>query len=67
MIRAYYRKYIYKIQCIISSIGCILVFDLTERKTFDAIIKWHSEVINCTGNDIQIIIVGNKSDLEEKL
>ncbi|CAD8157283.1 unnamed protein product [Paramecium pentaurelia] len=56
MIRAYYRN----------AIGCILVFDLTDRKSFDALIRWHNEVLSCTGNDIQIIIVGNKSDLQNK-
>lgn len=35
-----------------SAIGCILVFDLTDRKSFDALIKWHNEVLSCTGNDI---------------
>ncbi|CAD8062438.1 unnamed protein product [Paramecium sonneborni] len=56
MIRAYYRN----------AIGCVLVFDLTDRKSFEALIKWHNEVLTCTGNDIQIIIVGNKNDLQNR-
>ncbi|CAD8159622.1 unnamed protein product [Paramecium octaurelia] len=54
MIRSYYRN----------AIGCVLVFDLTDRKSFESLVKWHNEVLSCTGNDIQIIIVGNKSDLQ---
>ncbi|CAD8109350.1 unnamed protein product [Paramecium primaurelia] len=56
MIRAYYRN----------AIGCILVFDLTDRKSFESLIRWHNEVLACSGNDIQIIIVGNKHDLQNK-
>jgi GTPase SAR1 family protein len=42
------------------------VFDLTDRKTFDALKRWHNEVMNCSGNDIQIIVVGNKNDLDDR-
>ncbi|CAD8168033.1 unnamed protein product [Paramecium pentaurelia] len=56
MIRSYYRN----------AIGCILVFDLTDRKSFESLIRWHNEVLACSGNDIQIIIVGNKHDLQNK-
>ncbi|CAD8069118.1 unnamed protein product [Paramecium sonneborni] len=50
----------------ITVIGYILVFDLTHRKSFEALIKKQNEVLFCTGNDIQITIVGNKNDLPNR-
>ena len=44
----------------------ILVYDITERRTFEKLQKWHNQIkeINNT-EDIIIGVVGNKSDLYE--
>ncbi|KAM3128729.1 hypothetical protein pb186bvf_019141 [Paramecium bursaria] len=46
------------------SIGVVLVFDLTKSDTFYNIVKWHSEITDCTHEFVEITLVGNKSDLE---
>lgn len=42
-----------------------LVFDLTRPETFANIEKWHKEVTS-TGDDIILLLIGNKSDLVEQ-
>ncbi len=42
--------------------GCIILFDLTNRESFDHVPKWLEEVKKESGN-IPILLVGNKSDL----
>ncbi|HUU79588.1 MAG TPA: GTP-binding protein [candidate division Zixibacteria bacterium] len=44
--------------------GAIVVFDVTNRKSFESIRKWRSIIWGHTGN-IPILICGNKSDLKE--
>ena len=44
--------------------ACLLVFDLTRRKSFQSVNKWLQELRNI--KDIPDILVGNKYDLEEK-
>ncbi len=44
---------------------CFLVFDLTRRETFDNIKNWLLELKRFAG-DIPFILIGNKSDLEER-
>ena len=45
--------------------GCLLVYDITDRKSFDEIKGYFSEQIKekCK-KDIKIILLGNKTDLE---
>lgn len=44
-----------------------IVFDLTKRESFDNITNWYEELKLFTpGEDIPIIIVGNKTDLVEE-
>ncbi|MFX1553564.1 MAG: GTP-binding protein [Promethearchaeota archaeon] len=46
--------------------AAFLVFDLTDRKTFDNVLSWFEELKLFTPEeDIPIVIVGNKSDLVE--
>ncbi len=43
-----------------------IVFDLANRESFNNVTSWYEELkLFTTGEDIPIIIVGNKSDLEE--
>lgn len=46
--------------------GAIIVFDVSRRETFNNIEKWHKDLVGNTDNNISIIIVGNKCDLENR-
>jgi len=48
-----------------NSQGIVVSFDLTNRKTFENVIKW-LEDIRDNNNKIPIILFGNKCDLVEK-
>ena len=49
----------------LQAIGSIIVFDVTEKKTFDELDFWISKMKELSG-DIPFIIVGNKIDLDNK-
>lgn len=52
--RSYYR----------GSIGVVLTYDITNRKTYSNLGKWLEEIKQYSNNDkISIMLVGNKSDL----
>ena len=44
--------------------GSLLVYDITNKLTFDNLDKWISELKNNGDSDISMILVGNKTDLE---
>eukprot|EP00826_Nyctotherus_ovalis_P009076 TRINITY_DN12374_c0_g1_i18.p1 TRINITY_DN12374_c0_g1~~TRINITY_DN12374_c0_g1_i18.p1 ORF type:complete len:207 (-),score=68.55 TRINITY_DN12374_c0_g1_i18:299-919(-) len=44
------------------SLGCIVVFDLTSKKSFSHVMSWVKEAKEVTSENISITIVGNKSD-----
>ncbi|CAD8043459.1 unnamed protein product [Paramecium primaurelia] len=54
--RSYYR----------GSIGGILVFDVTNRQSFEDVQKWYNEIQGYACDKIEMVIVGNKIDLEER-
>ena len=54
--RQYYRN----------SCACILVYDITCIESFQHIKSWYKDIKDYAPETIQIILVGNKSDLEEK-
>lgn len=41
----------------------VVCFDLTSRKSFDNVTKWVEDVRHERGDDVVIVLVGNKSDL----
>ncbi|MHA1147013.1 MAG: Rab family GTPase [Promethearchaeota archaeon] len=45
--------------------GVLLIFDLTNIKTYDHITNWLNEIHNSIGKEIPYILVGNKVDLIE--
>lgn len=51
--RSYYR----------GSIGVILVYDITNRESFNNIGKWLDETRSYANDKISTLLVGNKSDL----
>ena len=46
--------------------GVILMYDVTDEKSFEAISKWMKDVIDIKGQNFPIILVGNKIDLVDK-
>jgi len=46
-----------------NSLGAILVFDLTQRESFDDLTSWLRDLENLGSPNSYIILVGNKSDL----
>lgn len=51
---AYYR----------GAVGAMLVYDISKRQSFDHIARWLEELRGHADNNIVIMLVGNKSDLE---
>lgn len=43
-----------------------MVYDITQKKSFENIDKWQDEVKTLRGKDILMVLVGNKVDLEEQ-
>eukprot|EP00826_Nyctotherus_ovalis_P045382 TRINITY_DN5026_c0_g1_i12.p2 TRINITY_DN5026_c0_g1~~TRINITY_DN5026_c0_g1_i12.p2 ORF type:complete len:166 (-),score=51.15 TRINITY_DN5026_c0_g1_i12:48-545(-) len=53
--------------------AAVVVYDITstsssflDRKTFDSVRQWVTETRNLQGDDIKIMLVGNKTDLVDK-
>lgn len=44
----------------------LLVYDITDRKTFKSLPKWLKEVRSCTSPYVAIMVIGNKNDLLEE-
>jgi len=45
--------------------GALLVYDITDFESFTKVRKWVRELKSIVGNDIAIVIAGNKADLEK--
>ena len=46
--------------------GILLVYDITDRKSFDNIKNWMDNIHEETGDKLPIILVGNKIDLNKE-
>ncbi|KAJ5077380.1 ras family-domain-containing protein [Anaeramoeba ignava] len=46
--------------------GIVLVYDITNEKSFQNIENWIKEAKKYADENVQMILIGNKSDLEEK-
>lgn len=53
---AYYR----------GAVGAMLVYDITKRQSFDHIARWLQELRGHADNNIVIMLLGNKSDLDSQ-
>ncbi|XP_077224337.1 ras-related protein Rab11A [Tasmannia lanceolata] len=53
---AYYR----------GAVGAMLVYDITKRQSFDHIPRWLEELRSHADKNIVIILIGNKTDLENQ-
>lgn len=50
-----------------NSVGGLLVFDLTNRKTFEHVREWHKEVSeHILPHHMVYILIGHKSDLSKE-
>lgn len=45
--------------------GALLVFDLTNKKTFENLDSWLTETKNGVGSEIPMFVLGNKMDLAD--
>ncbi|KAF5304117.1 hypothetical protein FQA39_LY01902 [Lamprigera yunnana] len=45
--------------------GAVLVYDITDVDSFQRIKRWVKELKKMLGNDVCLVIVGNKTDLEK--
>jgi small GTP-binding protein len=46
--------------------GVILMYDITNRESFDTIFIWLKDIFNNKERDFPVILVGNKCDLEDE-
>ena len=46
--------------------GCLLVYDITKKTSFENIDKWISDLKNSGDENLSIILIGNKCDLENE-
>jgi len=46
--------------------GALLVYDITDRDSFDRVQNWVKELRKMLGDNIVLIIAGNKADLERR-
>ena len=44
--------------------GCLLVYDITRKESFENIDKWISDIKSTSEENLSIILLGNKCDLE---
>lgn len=55
IVRSYYHN----------SIGAMIIYDITNRDTFNNVNNWYNDLIRNT-NKIKIILIGNKCDLKKE-
>ena len=46
--------------------GILLMYDITDKATFDSIPDWIQNIKDLKGDDFPLILLGNKIDLEEE-
>lgn len=46
--------------------GALLVYDITSRKSFEEVHRWLKELKNEAHPESVVMLIGNKSDLEDK-
>ena len=45
--------------------GILVAYDVTQRKTFEEIPHWLEEARKRSGDNVSIVLVGNKTDLDD--
>ena len=46
--------------------GAFIVYDITRKNTFDSVSRWVSDISAAADKRITLILIGNKSDLEDQ-
>ena len=46
--------------------GILLVYDITNRESFDSIINWQNEIRNNAPADSVLFLIANKTDLNKE-
>lgn len=46
--------------------GILLFYDITDRKTYVSVTKWINDIKKLAQEEVQLVIVGNKHDLEDQ-
>ena len=46
--------------------GIIIVFDITNKESFDNIPSWLQEIEKNVGEDVEIMVFANKSDITDE-
>ena len=46
--------------------GIVVVYDITDRESFDQVQQWMSEIDQHASQDVCRLLVGNKADLDDK-
>ncbi len=46
--------------------GCFIVFDVTNRKSFEDVKEWYTQATQYAGLNVSIILLGNKVDLTDE-
>lgn len=44
--------------------GAVLAYDITDKESFDRVKVWIKELHQVVGENIQVVVIGNKCDLE---
>jgi Ras-related protein Rab-11A len=47
--------------------GALIVYDITKRNSFEQVEKWVNDFVSVAGDETFLIIVGNKSDLPNRV
>ena len=48
------------------SVGCLVIYDITRRETFDSIGHWIADYKSVRGDDKPLVLIANKIDLEDQ-
>nr|CAD7403024.1 unnamed protein product [Timema cristinae] len=48
------------------AMGIMLVYDITNEKSFENIVKWLRNIDEHANEDVEKMILGNKNDMEDK-
>ena len=46
--------------------GAFIVYDITRKETFESVDKWVNDLTSACDKNLTIILIGNKSDLEDQ-
>ena len=43
-----------------------MVYDITDKETFESLRSWLDDIENCATDEMRVMLVGNKLDLDDK-